>query len=90
MRTTFYFDTSDSRLGDKLGDKLGSARSELSYTRKRILELIEIDSRISITKIAETLGYSTTAIEKNIDFLKNNDYLKRHGSAKGGYWEILK
>ena len=90
MRTTFYFYTSDSRLGDKLGDKLGSARSELSYTRKRILELIEIDSRISITKIAETLGYSTTAIEKNIDFLKNNDYLKRHGSAKGGYWEILK
>ena len=73
-----------------MGSELGSFRSELSYTRKRILELMEIDSRISITSLAEKLGFSTTAIEKNIEFLKENSYLKRIGKTSAGYWEILK
>ena len=83
MRTSFYFDAPQkqddrindklgsrlgSKLGSKLGSELGSTRSELTYTRRRILELMEIDSRISIAQISEKLGFSTTAIEKNIDY----------------------
>lgn len=84
MRVSFYFDK-EQKLGDKLGDK----KEELTYTRQRILELMEIDARISITQIAEKLGYSSTAIEKNIDYLKQNGYLIRHGSTKTGYWQVL-
>ncbi|WP_100426805.1 RNA-binding domain-containing protein [Hallerella succinigenes] len=101
MRTSFYFDAPQkqddrindklgSRLGSKLGSELGSTRSELTYTRRRILELMEIDSRISIAQISEKLGFSTTAIEKNIDYLKVNGYLQRKGKTSAGYWEILK
>ena len=93
MRTSFYFEGLQrlgNGLGDRLGDRLGESRGNLTYTRQRILELMEIDSRISIVKISQELGFSTTAIEKNIDWLKENGYLKRHGSAKSGYWEILK
>ena len=93
MRTSFYFEGLQrlgERLGERLGDGLGESRANLIYTRQRILELMEIDSRISIVKISQELGFSTTAIEKNIDWLKENGYLKRHGSAKSGYWEILK
>ena len=48
-------------MGDRLGSKLGSSRNELSYTRRRILELMEIDARISIMQISVKLGVSTTA-----------------------------
>ena len=98
MRTSFYFDENEYKLGDELGDKLGdelgsklgSSYNELNNNRKRILELIEIDSRISIAQIAEKMGFSTTAIEKNIDYLKENGYLKRIGKTRSGYWEIIK
>ena len=100
MKTTFFFDE-EQKLGDgleneeKLGDKLGDedtpplSRKNLSEVRCRILELMEEDSRISMPTIAERLGYSTTAIEKNVDFLKANGYLKRVGNTKSGYWEVL-
>ena len=38
--------------------------------------------------IAERLGYSTTAIEKNVDFLKANGYLKRVDNTKSRYWDV--
>ena len=89
MRISFYFDGIPSRLGDKLGDKLGSHPVELNYNRRRILEIMEANSRISIPQIAEKLGYSTTAIEKNIEYLKEKNYLRRCGNPKTGYWEVL-
>lgn len=93
MKITFPFDNG-SKLGDKLGDSFedfSSAhkqRSGLSNLRKRILELMEENSRISMPIIADKLGYSVTAIEKNVDFLKTNGYLKRVGNTKSGYWEV--
>ena len=95
MRTSFYFDAMlGDKLGDKLGDRLGDngriSRSLLNYTRSRIVELMEADGRISISKIAETMGLSKTAIEKNIDFLKSNGYIERIGDTKKGFWKILK
>ncbi|MBQ7568644.1 HTH domain-containing protein [bacterium] len=45
-------------------------------------------AKISSKKLADALGLSQTAIEKNISFLKANGYLRRQGSARGGYWEV--
>ena len=67
MRTSFCFEGNDrlgDRLGKKLGGRLGDSLPNLTYARQRILELIEIDARISIVRISRELGYSTTAIEK--------------------------
>ncbi|MCF0218211.1 MAG: winged helix-turn-helix transcriptional regulator [Muribaculaceae bacterium] len=76
-------------LGSELDDRLGDNYTNLNYTKRRILEILQIDARTPITQIAEKLGFSTTAIEKNIDFLKDNGYLLRHGNTKTGYWEIV-
>lgn len=90
MKTTFAF-ADEQKLGNKLGNELTpkSTRKNLSEVRRRILELMEEDSRISMTSIAQKLGYSVTAIEKNVDFLKENGYVKRIGRTNSGYWEVL-
>ena len=70
------------RLGEKLGEKLGE-------NQLKIIKLIENNTGISIKEIAREIGISTTAVENNIKKLKGKEILKRIGSAKGGYWEII-
>lgn len=80
----FYFNQEKSLpngLGEKLGDRLGN-------TQQNILALMQNNPKISITALASELGISTTAIEKHIKTLKGQSYLKRVGSAKGGYWDV--
>jgi ATP-dependent DNA helicase RecG len=82
----FYFNTDKSLpngLGDKLGDKLGE-------TQQNIIKLMQNNPKIAITALAAELGISTTAIEKHIKTLKEQNIIQRIGGAKGGHWEILK
>lgn len=44
---------------------------------------------ITIPELAEKIGLTTRAIEKQIKKLQNENKLKRIGSDKGGYWEVL-
>ncbi|NMB80948.1 MAG: winged helix-turn-helix transcriptional regulator [Ignavibacteria bacterium] len=55
----------------------------------RIIKLIFQNPRISKRELHEVIGISTTAIDKNIEKLKNSGILKRIGPAKGGKWEII-
>jgi bifunctional ADP-heptose synthase (sugar kinase/adenylyltransferase) len=72
-----------SALGGKLGDKLGE-------TQQNIIKLMQNNPKIAITALAAELGISTTAIEKHIKTLKEQNIIQRIGGAKGGHWEILK
>jgi ATP-dependent DNA helicase RecG len=40
-------------------------------------------------QIAEKIGVSTTAIEKNIKKLQEKGIIKRVGPDKGGHWKII-
>ena len=70
-------------LGERLGERLGE-------NREKIIALIAKNKSISIPELSRELKISTTAIENNISKLKQKGLLKRVGSAKGGYWEILR
>jgi len=72
----------NKRLGNRLYDNL-------SEIRVHIIKTISKNSKISMTELAEELSISRTAVQKNIKFLKENGYINRIGSAKGGYWEVL-
>lgn len=61
----------------------------LVENQKKILRFIAENPRISKREMAEKIGISTTAIDKNINTLKKRGLLKRVGGAKGGYWKIL-
>ena len=68
--------------GEKLGEKLGENRLE-------IIKLMQVNQQISITELSRLIGISTTAIERNIKYLKEKEIIKRVGAAKGGHWEVI-
>lgn len=61
----------------------------LNETQRKILIMIKQDNRISAAIMAKGLNISTRAVEKNIKKLRETGILVRHGSARGGYWEIM-
>ncbi|MEA1908027.1 MAG: HTH domain-containing protein [Euryarchaeota archaeon] len=44
---------------------------------------------VSKREMAESIGISTTAIDKNIVALKKKGLLRRIGPARGGHWEVV-
>lgn len=82
LKTTFITNLSPNpKLGVKLGDKLG-------VNRQKILELMSETPEITIIELSDKIGISTTAIENNIKYLKENGYIERHGSDKAGTWIV--
>jgi ATP-dependent DNA helicase RecG len=60
----------------------------LVENQQNILKVIKTNPRVSKKQMAEIIGISTTAIDKNIEKLKKLGLLKRVGSPKSGYWEV--
>ena len=76
---------------DKMPDN-GSVKSDnpmLSSTQQNILSLIEKNHRTTALQIANVLAVSIRTVEKNIKKLRETGILKRYGSARSGYWEII-
>jgi len=46
-------------------------------------------ARLSASDIARKIRITSCAVEMQISELKQKGLLKRIGSAKGGYWEVL-
>ena len=58
-------------------------------TPERILAVLKLTPAASIPELAAQLEKSERAIERAIRQLRETGQLRRVGSAKGGYWEIL-
>ncbi len=61
----------------------------LAESQRKILDFIKKSPAISKKELADKVGISTTAIDKNIGQLKKKGLLKRMGPDKGGHWEII-
>lgn len=62
---------------------------KLQINESQTSEFKRSNQKIAITVLASELGISTTAIEKHIKKLKEQNIIQRIGGAKGGHWEIL-
>ena len=69
-------------LGEKLGEKLGE-------TRAAIVLAMQNNPRITTKQLATALNISTTAVEKQLQYLKRNNHIERIGPDKGGHWKVL-
>ena len=71
---------------DRLVDGLVDGLVE---NQKKIITLIHNAPRISKKRMAETIGISPTAVDKNIGILKKKGLITRVGPNKGGHWKIM-
>ncbi len=69
-------------MGERLGERLGK-------TRATIVEAMRDNPKVSARALAQALGLSVTAVEKNIQALKTQGLVQRIGPAKGGHWEVV-
>ena len=84
------FGVNSEKRRSKAGDKTEKIQdNELTDTQKKIVNLLLSNKQLSAAKIAEQLDLGSRSIEKNIKKLKEYGILKRHGSPKSGYWEIV-
>ncbi len=60
----------------------------LSDNRVNIIKAIHENSKVSKRELEEKVGISATAIDNNLDALKDLGLIERVGSAKGGHWQI--
>ena len=75
-------ETTQEKLGERLGEKLGE-------TRATIIRAMLANPRVTTVQLARSLRMSSTAIEKNLKFLKENGYIQRIGPARGGHWDVI-
>jgi predicted HTH transcriptional regulator len=94
LRTTFYVDDVvnqyKERLGERLEERLGERLGEnLNKNQQYIIEMISKNPYTTINELSKKIEISTTAIENNLKKLREKGLLKRIGSDKGGYWQII-
>ena len=62
----------------------------LVESQRKIVELINVSPKISKRDMSESIGISTTAIDKHIRNLREKNIIKRVGSDRAGHWELVK
>lgn len=55
-----------------------------------IIEMINRNNKITISKFAENLNVDPKTIKRDLDKLKKDARIKRIGPDRGGYWKVLR
>lgn len=55
----------------------------------KIINLIKNNNQISANKIAKLLGVTSRTAQRDLEKLTKQKRIKRKGSERGGYWEII-
>lgn len=61
----------------------------ISENDKDVIKAIKEDPSLSSNKISEKLNLSIRTIQRSLSSLKNSGKIKRVGTLRNGYWEIL-
>ena len=73
---------------EKLGVNAEKLGVKLTKNRKLILRKMYENPEVSSAELAQIVGISTTAIDKNIAVLRDK-LIRRNGPDKGGKWEVV-
>lgn len=71
------------------GEKTAVGRKKKLKSREKILSLIKEHPEYSARKLAEAIGITPKAVEKQLANLKAAGAIRRDGPDKGGRWVIL-
>ncbi len=84
--TAYLVQVSNGTDEKKFGESSGKSSGK---TEDKIIAIARKSPSVSIPQIAEILGISTRAVEKQIRQLKQAKRLRRIGPAKGGNWQVV-
>lgn len=87
VKIPFSFNAFEEKVTDKVADKV---TDKLTTMQVKILDLININPKITISQLMIELSLSDSGVRKNISKLKELGIIKREGSNKTGYWKIIK
>lgn len=76
-------------VGD-VGDNVGENSVNDRNAKDTVLKLISVNNKASAATIAKTMSVAQRTVERYIKELREEGLLVRHGSARGGYWEVVK
>ena len=82
LRATFYFEQNKEKSGEKGREKSREKSGE------KILNFMLKQPKITIAELMTELNLTHSAIEKNIQKLKQQGKITRIGADKGGYWKV--
>ena len=74
---------------------LGSAEFEIGSEKssekssEKILALLKTNPELSAREMADMIGITQRAVEKQIAKLRDENRIRRIGPDKGGYWEVV-
>jgi ATP-dependent DNA helicase RecG len=72
-----------------IGEQTKEFKKIHKKTSESILELIVLNSDVTIPELAEIIGKSVIAIKKQIKKLQTENKIERVGPDKGGYWRVI-
>ena len=84
---TVTFDIKSRKSGGQIGGQIGG---QMPKNRIEILRLVIENNYITRKELAEKIGIAPSAIQKHLEVLTNEGYIKREGKTKASYWIILK
>ncbi len=73
----------------QIGSQKSSQKSKLK-THQRIFELIKTENTLTAKEISDQLNISIITAKRNLKRLQSDGLIKRIGSDKAGFWQILK
>ena len=79
----------DDTVNDTVNDTVKSDVSALSKTEQKVLAAISSFPDYSYEKLAEFCHLSRPTIARTIKTLQSREYIRRIGSDKTGYWEVI-
>lgn len=83
---TFIFKRNKNFLNDKINDKINDRISDVD---RKIINCISSNKYITIPEISNKINKSEPTIHRHLTQLINKKMLRRIGSRKFGYWEII-
>lgn len=63
--------------------------SRQKSTREKIIDALQEDGRLTREELAQKVNVSSNAVKQHLANLKKENIIRRVGSTKFGYWEVL-
>lgn len=87
IRVSIYF--KENNFAKKSEKNIEFINNDLNEIQKSILKLVMDKPSITQDELGKILGVTIKTISRNFKFLIENNYVKRMGANKNGYWQII-